>query len=76
MMVWTATVFFGWHYIVDGPVGVAMMLSIWMLAKAIAARAYPEESVDAGETFRCGAQALHFTVDEDDSEDWQAGRAA
>jgi hypothetical protein len=78
MMVWTATVFFGWHYIVDGPVGVAMMLGIWTLAKVIAARAYPEKTVDAGETSDAALTLCISHSDEDDSdcEDWQAERAA
>jgi len=39
--VWLSTVFFGWHYFVDGPVGAAMMFAIWSLAKPVAARIYP-----------------------------------
>ena len=39
--VWLSTVFFGWHYFVDGPVGALMMFAIWSLAKRVAARVYP-----------------------------------
>ena len=39
--VWLSTVFFGWHYFVDGPVGALMMLGIWIVAKPLAARVYP-----------------------------------
>ena len=41
MTIWLSTVFFGWHYFVDGPVGALMMFAIWTLAKPIAARVYP-----------------------------------
>lgn len=39
--VWLSTVFFGWHYFVDGPVGALMMFAIWSVAKRVAARVYP-----------------------------------
>ena len=40
--VWIATIHFGWHYFVDGPVGAAMMIALWLAAKYVAAIAYPE----------------------------------
>ena len=39
--VWLATIHFGWHYFVDGPVGASMMAALWMLAKPVTALAYP-----------------------------------
>jgi hypothetical protein len=45
--VWIATIHFGWHYFVDGPVGAAMMLSLWLVSKWPAAIAYPEGSTIA-----------------------------
>jgi hypothetical protein len=38
--VWLATIHFGWHYFVDGPVGASMMAALWMLAKPLANLAY------------------------------------
>jgi hypothetical protein len=72
MMVWMATVFFGWHYIVDGPVGVAMMFGIWKLAEAIAALAYPQRKHDA----KMPQLASYVSEMDQDSDDWQAERAA
>jgi hypothetical protein len=72
MMVWMATVFFGWHYIVDGPVGVAMMFGIWKLAEAIAALAYPQRKQDA----KMPQLASYVSEMDQDSDDWQAERAA
>ena len=40
--VWIATIHFGWHYFIDGPVGAAMMIALWLAAKYVAAIAYPE----------------------------------
>ena len=74
MMVWIATVFFGWHYIVDGPVGIAMMFAIWKLAKAIAALAYPQRNRPAGEMSALASCASQS--DENESDDWQVERAA
>jgi hypothetical protein len=72
MMVWMATVFFGWHYIVDGPVGVAMMFGIWKLAEAIAALAYPQRKHDA----KMPQLASYVSEMDQDSDDWQVERAA
>jgi hypothetical protein len=38
--VWLATIHFGWHYFVDGPVGASMMAALWMLAKPLVNLAY------------------------------------
>lgn len=46
--VWLATIHFGWHYMIDGPVGVLMMASIWLLTKPAAALAYPAEKRPGG----------------------------
>lgn len=40
--VWIATIHFGWHYFVDGPVGAAMMVVLWIAARHVAAAAYPK----------------------------------
>jgi hypothetical protein len=40
--VWIATIHFGWHYFLDGPVGAAMMVALWLGAKRVATIAYPE----------------------------------
>jgi hypothetical protein len=40
ILVWFATVHFGWHYFVDGPVGALMMLALWKLSGPVAAFAY------------------------------------
>ncbi len=45
--VWIATIHFGWHYFIDGPVGAAMMIALWYAAKHVAAIAYPEGSATA-----------------------------
>jgi hypothetical protein len=45
--VWIATIHFGWHYFVDGPVGAAMMLALWFGAKRLAAIAYPRDEATA-----------------------------
>jgi hypothetical protein len=77
MMVWTATVFFGWHYIIDGPVGVGMMFAIWKLAKVIAVIAYPEETIGASETSSASLPLFSDPDDQDsDSDEWQVERAA
>lgn len=75
MMVWTATVFFGWHYIIDGPVGIVMMFGTWKLAKVIAAWAYPEPSLAIANP-RFASYASHVHEENSDSGDWQGERAA
>ena len=45
--VWIATIHFGWHYFVDGPVGAAMMVALWLAAKKVAAIAYPKAEATA-----------------------------
>jgi PAP2 superfamily len=42
LVVWLATIHFGWHYFVDGPVGASMMIGLWILAKPMAARVYSD----------------------------------
>jgi hypothetical protein len=41
LAVWIATIHFGWHYFVDGPVGAAMMIALWILAKRVSAVLHP-----------------------------------
>jgi hypothetical protein len=74
MTVWIATVFFGWHYIVDGPVGIAMMFAIWKLAKAIVVLAYPQRNTSGPQR---PAFASYASQSRDgDSDDWHTERAA
>jgi hypothetical protein len=44
VLIWIASIYLGWHYAVDGPVAVVMMLGVWRLAGKIvdaASRAGP-----------------------------------
>jgi TRAP-type C4-dicarboxylate transport system permease small subunit len=41
LTVWLATIHFGWHYFVDGPVGALMMLALWRISEPIIAFVYP-----------------------------------
>jgi hypothetical protein len=45
--VWVATIHFGWHYFVDGPVGAGMMIALWWASRKVAAIAYPKASATA-----------------------------
>lgn len=36
VLIWIASVYFGWHYAVDGPVAVILMLAVWRLSGWIA----------------------------------------
>ncbi len=41
LLIWIASIHFGWHYFVDGPVAALMMLGLWKASAPIAARLYP-----------------------------------
>lgn len=41
LLIWIASIHFGWHYFVDGPVAALMMLSLWWASAPLAARLYP-----------------------------------
>ena len=36
VLIWIASVYFGWHYAVDGPVAVILMVAVWRLSGWIA----------------------------------------
>lgn len=44
LLIWIASIHFGWHYFVDGPVAALMMLGLWKASAPLAARLYPEPS--------------------------------
>ena len=41
LLIWIASIHFGWHYFVDGPVAALMMFSLWWASAPLAARLYP-----------------------------------
>ena len=41
LLIWVASIHFGWHYFVDGPVAALMMLGLWKASAPLAARLYP-----------------------------------
>lgn len=42
LLVWTGSVFFGWHYFVDGPVAALMVAGLWLASAPVAKRLYPD----------------------------------
>lgn len=43
LLIWIASIHFGWHYFLDGPVAALMMLGVWKATAPLAARLYPED---------------------------------
>lgn len=41
LLIWIASIHFGWHYFVDGPVAALMMLGLWRASALLASRLYP-----------------------------------
>lgn len=41
LLIWIASIHFGWHYFVDGPVAALMMVALWKTSAPLAARLYP-----------------------------------
>jgi len=39
-LIWAGSIFFGWHYFVDGPVAAAMVYALWCASNPIALRIY------------------------------------
>lgn len=44
LLIWIASIHFGWHYFIDGPVAALMMVGLWKATAPLAARLYPEPS--------------------------------
>jgi hypothetical protein len=44
LLIWIASIHFGWHYFIDGPVAALMMLGLWRASAPLAARLYPAPS--------------------------------
>ncbi|MEO5641372.1 MAG: phosphatase PAP2 family protein [Sphingomicrobium sp.] len=40
VLIWAGSIFFGWHYFVDGPVAVAMVYGLWWASDPIASSIY------------------------------------
>jgi hypothetical protein len=40
LLIWVGSIFFGWHYFVDGPVAAVMMIGLWKLSAPLARRIY------------------------------------
>ena len=43
-LIWIGSIFFGWHYFVDGPVATLMILAIWKASAPLARLMYPGRS--------------------------------
>ena len=43
-LIWIGSIFFGWHYFVDGPVAALMILAIWKASAPLACLMYPGRS--------------------------------
>jgi hypothetical protein len=43
VLIWIGSIYFGWHYVVDGPVAAAMMLAIWKMS-ALLVRPQPRSA--------------------------------
>ena len=40
LLIWIASIHFGWHYFIDGPVAAVMMIGVWKLTAPLATAAY------------------------------------
>jgi hypothetical protein len=42
VLIWIASIHFGWHYFVDGPVAALLMAAVWKLSGSVASRCYAD----------------------------------
>jgi hypothetical protein len=55
LLIWAGSIFFGWHYFVDGPVAALMMAGVWQASGSLARRVY--RSAEGGVVVAGGAGA-------------------
>jgi len=62
LMIWAGSIFFGWHYFVDGPVAAAMMIALWKLSGPVARLVYRTAGSEDGKLAGAVAVAGPFAA--------------